>query len=60
SGGGPTTPAGRVLPSKDACLRVLLDAGLIARRRSGRSVLYFRTEAGEVLVRAPGPGARGD
>ncbi|MFD4703160.1 ArsR/SmtB family transcription factor [Streptomyces niveus] len=37
-------------------LRVLLDAGLIARRRSGRSVLYFRTEAGEVLVRAPGPG----
>ncbi|MFE5663654.1 ArsR/SmtB family transcription factor [Streptomyces niveus] len=41
-------------------LRVLLDAGLIARRRSGRSVLYFRTEAGEVLVRAPGPGARGD
>ncbi|MGW6511432.1 ArsR/SmtB family transcription factor [Streptomyces niveus] len=41
-------------------LRVLLDAGLIARRRSGRSVLYFRTEAGEVLVRAPGPGTRGD
>ncbi|MFC9751377.1 ArsR/SmtB family transcription factor [Streptomyces niveus] len=41
-------------------LRVLLDAGLIARRRSGRSVLYFRTEAGEVLVRAPGPGAGGD
>ncbi|MFE6026384.1 ArsR/SmtB family transcription factor [Streptomyces niveus] len=40
-------------------LRVLLDAGLIARRRSGRSVLYFRTEAGEVLVRAPGPGTRG-
>ncbi|MEW1797580.1 MULTISPECIES: ArsR/SmtB family transcription factor [Streptomyces] len=40
-------------------LRVLLDAGLIARRRSGRSVLYFRTEAGEVLVRAPGPGAGG-
>ncbi|MFE9295946.1 ArsR/SmtB family transcription factor [Streptomyces niveus] len=40
-------------------LRVLLDAGLIARRRSGRSVLYFRTEAGEVLVRAPGPDARG-
>ncbi|MEV8399343.1 ArsR/SmtB family transcription factor [Streptomyces niveus] len=39
-------------------LRVLLDAGLIARRRSGRSVLYFRTEAGEVLVRAPG--TRGD
>ncbi|MEV0775097.1 ArsR/SmtB family transcription factor [Streptomyces sp. NPDC050433] len=47
---------GQGLGSVGRHLRVLLDAGLIGRRRSGRSVLYFRTEAGEVLVRAPGPG----
>ncbi|MFF4834707.1 helix-turn-helix domain-containing protein [Streptomyces sp. NPDC001315] len=33
-------------------LRVLLDAGLVERRRAGRSVLYSRTAAGEVLVKA--------
>ncbi|WP_316529419.1 ArsR/SmtB family transcription factor [Kitasatospora brasiliensis] len=33
-------------------LKVLFDAQLIQRRRTGRSVLYFRTDAGEVLVRA--------
>jgi DNA-binding transcriptional ArsR family regulator len=32
-------------------LRVLLDAGLVRRRRSGRSVLYFRTGDGDNLVR---------
>jgi DNA-binding transcriptional ArsR family regulator len=31
-------------------LKVLLDAGLIGRRRSGKSVLYYRTAAGDVLV----------
>lgn len=34
-------------------LRVLLDAGLVRRRRSGRSVLYYRTPAGDQLV-SPG------
>lgn len=33
-------------------LRVLLDAGLVRRRRSGRSVLYYRTPAGDQLVEA--------
>ncbi len=33
-------------------LRVLLDAGLVDRRRAGRSVLYSRTGAGQVLVEA--------
>jgi DNA-binding transcriptional ArsR family regulator len=31
-------------------LKVLLDAGLVRRRRSGRSVLYFRTGDGDRLV----------
>jgi DNA-binding transcriptional ArsR family regulator len=35
-------------------LRVLLEAGLVSRRRAGRSVLYMRTAAGESLVRAAG------
>ncbi|MDN5851670.1 MAG: ArsR family transcriptional regulator [Actinomycetia bacterium] len=33
-------------------LRVMLDAGLVRRRRSGRSVLYYRTTLGDDLVRA--------
>lgn len=33
-------------------LKILLDAGLAGRRRAGRCVLYFRTEAGDVLVGA--------
>jgi DNA-binding transcriptional ArsR family regulator len=33
-------------------LRVLLDARLVARRRSGASVYYYRTELGEQLVGA--------
>lgn len=33
-------------------LRVMLDAGLVRRRRSGRSVLYYRTTLGDELVRA--------
>jgi DNA-binding transcriptional ArsR family regulator len=33
-------------------LRVLLDAQLVRRRRSGRSVLYYRTTTGDLLVAA--------
>ncbi|WP_405821617.1 winged helix-turn-helix domain-containing protein [Streptomyces sp. NBC_00838] len=46
---------GQGLGSVGRHLKVLLDAGLIRRRRAGRSVLYFRTEAGEALVRAGDP-----
>lgn len=35
-------------------LRVLLDAGLLERRRSGREVLYWRSDAGEQLMAASG------
>ncbi|GAA2016333.1 winged helix-turn-helix domain-containing protein [Catenulispora yoronensis] len=31
-------------------LRILFDAGLVRRRRSGKSVLYYRTAAADVLV----------
>ncbi|MFC9244318.1 ArsR/SmtB family transcription factor [Streptomyces sp. NPDC057136] len=43
---------GQALGSVGRHLKVLLDAGLAGRRRSGRSVLYFRTGAGDVLVEA--------
>jgi DNA-binding transcriptional ArsR family regulator len=33
-------------------LRVLLDAGAVLRRRSGREVLYWRTQLGDGLVAA--------
>ena len=33
-------------------LKVLLDARLVQRRRVGRSVLYYRTEAGDTLLEA--------
>ncbi|WP_432080958.1 ArsR/SmtB family transcription factor [Streptomyces sp. WAC 04229] len=45
---------GQALGSVGRHLRVLLDAGLVERRRAGRSVLYSRTAAGEVLVEAAG------
>ncbi len=35
-------------------LRVLLDAGVVARRRSGRHVLYWRTPLGDALIAADG------
>ncbi|MGC5014549.1 ArsR family transcriptional regulator [Streptosporangium sp. DT93] len=46
---------GQGLGSVGRHLRILLDAGLVRRRRAGRSVLYQRTSAGETLVRASAP-----
>ncbi|MFF3731483.1 ArsR/SmtB family transcription factor [Streptomyces sp. NPDC002476] len=43
---------GQGLGSVGRHLKVLLDSGLVDRRRAGRSVLYFRTDAGDVLVDA--------
>ncbi|MGW6732769.1 ArsR/SmtB family transcription factor [Streptomyces sp. NPDC055013] len=43
---------GQGLGSVGRHVRVLLDAGLVRRRRAGRSVLYERTAAGDVLVEA--------
>ncbi|MFF4659357.1 ArsR family transcriptional regulator [Streptomyces sp. NPDC001381] len=48
---------GQRLGSVGRHLRVLRDAGLVERRRAGRSVLYSRTGAGEVLVGASDPGS---
>ncbi|WP_037779520.1 winged helix-turn-helix domain-containing protein [Kitasatospora purpeofusca] len=39
-------------------LRILREAGLALRRRAGRSVLYHRTAAGQVLLDAAPPGAQ--
>ncbi|GAA0424745.1 transcriptional regulator [Acrocarpospora corrugata] len=44
---------GQPLGSVGRHLKILLDAGLVQRRRSGRSVLYYWTEPGQVLVTAP-------
>ncbi len=55
-----TAVTGQTLGSVGRHLRVLLDAGLVERRRAGRSVLYSRTAAGEVLVTASGAGAGSD
>jgi len=43
---------GQALGSVGRHLKVLRDARLIQRRRSGRSVLYYRTAAGDVLIEA--------
>jgi DNA-binding transcriptional ArsR family regulator len=43
---------GQGLGSVGRHLKVLLDAGLVRRRRAGRSVLYYRTTTGEALVQA--------
>jgi DNA-binding transcriptional ArsR family regulator len=42
---------GHGLGSVGGHLKVLLDAGLVQRRRSGRSVLYYRTPLGDQLLR---------
>ncbi|MFI9602797.1 winged helix-turn-helix domain-containing protein [Streptomyces sp. NPDC052043] len=47
-----TALTGQTLGSVGRHLRVLLDAGLVERRRAGRSVLYSRTGAGQILVAA--------
>ncbi|MEU8468857.1 winged helix-turn-helix domain-containing protein [Streptomyces sp. NPDC029006] len=47
---------GQGLGSVGRHLRILLDAGLVERQRAGRSVLYVRTTAGEVLMEASAPG----
>ncbi|CAM5458334.1 ArsR/SmtB family transcription factor [Streptomyces purpurascens] len=49
---------GQGLGSVGRHLRVLLDAGLVERRRAGRSVLYSRTAVGQVLVDAVEAGNR--
>ncbi|MFI6512618.1 ArsR family transcriptional regulator [Streptosporangium sp. NPDC050855] len=46
---------GQGLGSVGRHLRILLEAGLVRRRRAGRSVLYQRTAAGETLVEASAP-----
>jgi DNA-binding transcriptional ArsR family regulator len=43
---------GQGLGSVGRHLKILLDANLVRRRRAGRSVLYYRSDAGETLVRA--------
>ncbi|WP_328440148.1 winged helix-turn-helix domain-containing protein [Streptomyces sp. NBC_00444] len=43
---------GQGLGSVGRHVKILLDAGLVERRRAGRSVLYSRTAAGQVLVDA--------
>jgi DNA-binding transcriptional ArsR family regulator len=43
---------GQGLGSVGRHLKILLAANLVRRRRAGRSVLYFRTEAGETLMAA--------
>ncbi|MBY8343516.1 MULTISPECIES: ArsR family transcriptional regulator [Streptomyces] len=47
-----TAVTGQGLGSVGRHLKVLLDAGLVDRRRAGRSVLYARTAAGDVLAGA--------
>ncbi|MEU3979455.1 ArsR family transcriptional regulator [Streptomyces sp. NPDC026672] len=47
-----TAVTGQGLGSVGRHLRVLREAGLVAGRRAGRSVLYARTAAGQVLVEA--------
>ncbi|MFF3913103.1 ArsR/SmtB family transcription factor [Streptomyces sp. NPDC001852] len=48
-----TAVTGQGLGSVGRHLRVLREAGLVGRRRAGRSVLYARTAAGDVLAEAP-------
>ncbi|MFF8784319.1 ArsR/SmtB family transcription factor [Streptomyces sp. NPDC015125] len=50
---------GLALGSVGRHLKVLLDAGLVRRRRAGRSVLYYRSEAGDRVVEAARHGRPG-
>ncbi|MEJ3657563.1 ArsR family transcriptional regulator [Actinomycetes bacterium KLBMP 9759] len=50
---------GQALGSVGRHLRILLDAGMVRRRRSGRSVLYYRAEAGDAVVAASATGTGG-
>ncbi|MYW19443.1 helix-turn-helix domain-containing protein [Streptomyces sp. SID486] len=52
-----TAVTGQGLGSVGRHLKVLRDAGLVERRRTGRSVLYARTAAGDALVEAGRRGA---
>ncbi|MFG2354439.1 ArsR family transcriptional regulator [Streptomyces sp. NPDC048521] len=52
-----TAVTGQGLGSVGRHLKVLREAGLVERRRAGRSVLYVRTVAGDLLVEA-GQGVR--
>jgi DNA-binding transcriptional ArsR family regulator len=47
-----TALTGQALGSVGGHLKVLLDSGLVLRRRSGREVLYWRTALGDALVAA--------
>ena len=51
------TLTGQPLGSVGRHLKVLLDADLVRRRRSGRFVLYYRTAAGDVLVESASRGS---
>ncbi|MFD7991291.1 ArsR/SmtB family transcription factor [Streptomyces mexicanus] len=51
-----TAVTGQRLGSVGRHLRVLLEAGLVERRRAGRSVLYSQTAAGRLLVETASPG----
>lgn len=56
--GSTSSLAGRLdlpLATVGAHLRVLLDAGLVHRRRSGREVLYWTSDAGTAVVAASRP-----
>jgi DNA-binding transcriptional ArsR family regulator len=44
------TLTGQGLGSVGRHLKILWGAGLLYRRRAGRSVLYYRSEAGDLLV----------
>jgi DNA-binding transcriptional ArsR family regulator len=46
--------SGQALGSVGGHLKVLLEAGVVLRRRSGREVLYWRTALGDGLVAAGG------
>ncbi|MFF5859546.1 ArsR family transcriptional regulator [Streptomyces sp. NPDC012751] len=53
-----TAVTGQGLGSVGRHLKVLREAGLVRRRRAGRSVLYERTAAGDGLVAAGADGGR--